>query len=143
MSTVNQGPRRPTFPSVESAIPEIKRQKHFSPAWTRNEAACPTRVKRCKLRDLFQTCATPAATSTPGKLPERLRAQSYAEPPWQGLMFQVPLPSGHPPIHNPTNKNTLRRELPLSGQPNAVQTLQMLRLALLSLSLITSLIQTD
>lgn len=69
----------------------------------------------------FQTCATPAATSTPGKLPEQLKAQSCAEPPWQGLMFQVPLPSGHPPIHNPTNKNTLQAESCSSASVRAGQ----------------------
>lgn len=91
----------------------------------------------------FQTCATPA-TSTQGKLPEQLRAQSCTEPPWQGLMFQVPLPSGRPPIHNPTNKKKERApRLPLSGQGNVLQTLQMLYLAVLALSHITGLIQTD
>lgn len=36
----------------------------------------------------------PAATDTPGKLPEQLKAQSSSEPPWQGLMYRVPLPWG-------------------------------------------------
>lgn len=109
MNTVKQRPHRPTFPSAHLWF-QKKVTKIFPPARTWNGAVRPRRVKRSKLRGLFKTFTTPAATSTPGKLPEQLKAQSCAEPPWQGLMFQVPLPSGHPPIHNPTNKNTLWEE---------------------------------
>lgn len=69
----------------------------------------------------FQTCAAPTGTCTPGKLPEQLKAQSWAEPPWQGLMFQVPLPSGRPPNtaqHTETHFGERPARLLLSGQDN-------------------------
>lgn len=57
-------------------------------------------------RSFFQTCATPRCHLHPWQA-ARVKAQSCPEPPWQDLMFQVHLASGHPPKHKPAHKNTL------------------------------------
>lgn len=110
-----------SFPFCGVRDSKNKVTKTFPSTQTGSGLCVPEEWRGASWGSFFQTCATPAATSTPGKLPERLKAQSCAEPPWQGLMFQVPLPSGHPPIHNPPHKNTLWGESCMSDSVRARQ----------------------